>query len=104
AVATGTMRQPKVYQATAQIILEPQMPNVLGAADLANADSGGAERTFANTQFKIITGHAVLRDAVVSLNLTTDQAFMKAYGLGGGSPDDVIKAAEGVLERSVKVQ
>lgn len=107
AVAAGTMRQPKVYQAVARIVIDPVLPKVL--ADTAEIDptreqAARAEYIFNNTQYKIIKGRAVLRATIERLKLTEDDVFLRAAGLAGPQGEDLVKAVEGYLSSRVRVE
>jgi len=83
AVAAGTHQQPRVYHAKAQILIDPAVPRVLGeSASIENiAEQARQERSFQNTQFKIIKSRTVLEDVAQRLSLTTDADYLKATEL-----------------------
>lgn len=95
AVTAGTMRQPKIYEATAQVLIEPVLPKVLrdnvGIDDL-QAQSR-SEIAFYNTQHKTITSRAVIADVVSRLRLNEDLDFLAARGLGEEPTDREVEAA-----------
>lgn len=107
AVMAGTMRQPKIYGAQAQIMIEPSQPKVLGN-DLAMdrlAEQARGERVFNNTQYKTITSRTVIRDVVDRLRLTENQDFLTTYDLSQIKDEEkLIKALEGVLLRNITVE
>ncbi|MEO1234515.1 MAG: polysaccharide biosynthesis tyrosine autokinase [Myxococcota bacterium] len=83
AVTTWTMRQPKVFEATAQVLIEPVLPKVLGE-DVGIDDLQAQTRSeleFYNTQHKTITSRAVIADVVARLGLVEDRSFLEAAGL-----------------------
>lgn len=84
-VTAGTMRQPKIYKATAEILIEPMVPKVLG--DEASIDDlpeqSRTERTFYNTQYQIIKSRVVLLDAAARIKLGDDRAFVADYNITG---------------------
>lgn len=85
AVTAGTLRQDKVYESVAKIVIEPALPNVLGD-DLAIDDlseHARAERVFNNTQYRTITSRAVLGAVADRLQLGGRSQFLKDYGLRG---------------------
>ncbi|MBX2811427.1 MAG: polysaccharide biosynthesis tyrosine autokinase [Myxococcales bacterium] len=83
-VVTGaTMRQPKIYQARAQILIEPMLPKVLGE-DVGIDDLKAQTRSelaFYNTQHKTMTSRAVVSDVLQRLRLDEDPSFLSARGL-----------------------
>lgn len=100
-----SVRQKKVYQGQATIVLDPSMPKVLGEGfDVDNLDAHGvAKDTFFNTQYKIMRSRAVLREAISRLKLTEDPKFLEDYGIKGGTHEDRFKKSERVLMRIVEV-
>ncbi len=107
AIIAGTMRQPKIYAARAQIMLEPNLPKLLGndmAVDRLTAQSR-AVRVFNNTQYKTMTSRTVIRDVIDRLQLTQNQGFLVTYGLNPtAAPEKLIKSIEGVLLANIKVE
>lgn len=84
AVTATTLRQAKVYEARAQILIEPVLPKVLGenvGIDDLQAQSR-SEAVFYNTQHKTLTSRAVIADTVERLKLYEDTGFLTARGLG----------------------
>lgn len=78
AVLAGTLRRDKIYQATAQLLIEPMVPQVLSQdmrLDL-NADKSREQDEFLNTQYKIITSRVVLAQVIKSLSR---QAQLKGF-------------------------
>ena len=107
AIVAGTMRQPKIYAAQAQIMIEPNLPKVL-ANDVGvdnMAEQARTERVFNNTQYKTITSRTVIRDVIDRLQLDQNKEFLATYDLGGiTDPDALGKAIEGVLASSIVVE
>lgn len=107
AIVAGTMRQPKIYAARAQIMLEPNLPKLLGndmAVDRLTAQAR-AVRVFNNTQFKTMTSRTVIRDVADRLQLATNQDFLATYGLNPkADPEKLAKSIEGVLLSHIKVE
>ena len=101
AVAAGTARQPKIYQAKAQILIEPVMPKVLG--DGMTVDDLGerarAEREFNNTQYKTITSRKVLEDVAQRLKLVEDPAYLAEHGLTPSDDPQLLRSVVGTLSR-----
>lgn len=83
AATAATLRQPKVYQAVAQVQIDTDVPQVLGEGmgiDDLRAQSR-QEIAFRNTQLKTMTNRAVIMDAVERERLTEDAAFLAAHSL-----------------------
>lgn len=106
AVMVGTMRQPKIYQGRAKIIIDPVVPKVLGEEtqidDLSEQTRG--ERAFYNTQYQIISSRAVLADAAARLRLTEDESFLEDNGIRAGTPEERERAVLAVLSERFSVQ
>ncbi|MEQ9539662.1 MAG: polysaccharide biosynthesis tyrosine autokinase [Deltaproteobacteria bacterium] len=105
AAAAGTMRQPKVYSAIAQIEIEPAIPKVLGndvALEELSARSR-SERIFNNTQYDTITNRTMLRDVAQRLKLSEDADFKATYGLTQ-TGEALDKGIERVLRKMISVQ
>lgn len=85
AVAIGTWRQPRVYQGQARLLIEPALPKVLEDDVMVDdlSERARAEAAFFNTQYQIIAGRVVLREAAAALNLAKDPAYLAAYELKG---------------------
>ncbi|MFO0725573.1 MAG: polysaccharide biosynthesis tyrosine autokinase [Myxococcota bacterium] len=88
-VAAGTMRQPKVYQATSQILIEPVVPKVLGDDAVIDdlSEQSRTERTFYNTQYQIIKSRVVMLDAAYRIKLTEDRGFLSDYNIESTGDD-----------------
>src|SRR5262245_43543584 len=61
-----TARKPKIFQATATVVVEPQAPNVLGKAtsgDVVSLGSGSpwVSIEYYNTQYQVITSRRLAR-------------------------------------------
>ncbi len=74
AIAFGwTLRQPKLYRATATIIIDTQTANVLGrqVSDVVEMGTGGywANASFFNKEYTVIRSRAVARRAAEKLDL-----------------------------------
>ncbi len=75
-----TVRQPKIYQATGTILIDPNPPRPLGK-DVANAVDLGAGAYWTNkeyyeTQFQLIRSRRVTVQTVKLLGLNRDPAFL----------------------------
>ncbi len=80
AVALYTLRQPKVYEASASLIIEVAAPHVLDSQVQEVTDSASSgywwSREYTETQFKVITSRAVATRAVEKLGLDRDPSFL----------------------------
>ena len=77
AIAFGwTLRQPKIYRASATIIIDTQTANVLGrqVSDVVQLGTGGywGDTAFFNKEYTVIRSRAVARRAADKLNLIHD--------------------------------
>jgi polysaccharide biosynthesis transport protein len=78
-----TYRQPKIYEATCQVIIEPMTPQVLpGSKDVVELGTGTfwANREFYETQYRIIQSSAIGQRTVEKLGLQFDPDFGGAAG------------------------
>jgi polysaccharide biosynthesis transport protein len=79
-----TYRQPKIYEATCQLIIDPQAPQILpGSKDVVELGTGStfwANREFYETQFRIIQSSNVGQRTAEKLGLQYDPDFA---ALGG---------------------
>ena len=104
AVAAGTLQQPKIYRATAQVLIDTAMPQVLGdSMAIENfAEQARQERAFKNTQLKIITSRVVLEDLATRLKLAEDSDYLIAVGLNEVPEDKraakVLKALQSAIQ------
>jgi capsular exopolysaccharide synthesis family protein len=82
-----TYRQPKIYEATCQIIIEPMAPQVLpGSKDVVELGTGTywANKEFYETQYRIIMSTSVGQRTAEKLGLQYDADYA---GLMGASHD-----------------
>ena len=82
-----TYRQPKIYEATCQVIIEPMTPQVLpGSKDVVELGTGTfwANREFYETQYRIIQSSTVGQRTVEKLGLQFDPDFA---GIAGATRD-----------------
>src|SRR5215471_14971511 len=73
-----TYRQPKIYEATCQVIIDPQAPQVLpGAKEVVELGTGTfwANKEFYETQYRIIQSTAVGQRTAEKLGLQYDPDF-----------------------------
>src|SRR5262249_31871470 len=80
AVALQTLRQPKVYGATASMVIDAMPPRVLDSQvqDVAENGAGGYwfTKEYTETQTRIIMSRAVSARVVEKLGLQNDPAFL----------------------------
>ncbi len=86
AVALYTLRQPKVYEASASMIIEIAPPHVLDSQVQevsGDSASGGYwwSHEYTETQFKVITSRAVAERASEKLGLDRDSSFLGLEGI-----------------------
>jgi succinoglycan biosynthesis transport protein ExoP len=82
-----TYRQPKIYEARCQIVIEPMAPQVLqGVKDVVEMGTGTywANKEFYETQYRIIQSAGVSRRVAEKLGLQYDKDF---NGGNTGKPD-----------------
>jgi len=78
-----TYRQPKIYEATCQIVIEPMTPQVLqGVKDVVELGTGTywATKEFYETQYRIIQSTAVAQRVAEKLGLNSDPEFRDPSG------------------------
>jgi succinoglycan biosynthesis transport protein ExoP len=78
-----TYRQPKMYEATCQVIIEPMAPQVLpGAKDVVELGTGTfwANKEFYETQYRIIQSTIVGQRTAEKLGLEFDPEYAGAVG------------------------
>jgi capsular exopolysaccharide synthesis family protein len=78
-----TYRQPKVYEATCQVIIEPMAPQVLpGSKDVVELGTGTywANKEFYETQYRIITSTSVGQRTAEKLGLQYDSDYSSLVG------------------------
>jgi len=85
AVALFTLRQPKVYEASASLIIEVAAPHVLDnqVQDVSDSTTNGYwwSHEYTETQFKVITSRAVATRVVEKLGLDRDPGFLGLDGV-----------------------
>ncbi len=90
-----TYRQPKIYEATCQIVIEPMTPQVLqGVKDVVELGTGTywATKEFYETQYRIIQSTAVAQRVAEKLGLNSDPEFRDP---SGRNPIAVARAIQG---------
>jgi succinoglycan biosynthesis transport protein ExoP len=83
-----TYRQPKIYEAICQIVIEPAAPQVLqGVKDVVELGTGSywANKEFYETQYRIIQSSAVAQRVVDKLGLTFDPDYAPLAAKGPGA-------------------
>jgi capsular exopolysaccharide synthesis family protein len=78
-----TYRQPKIYEATCQVIIEPMAPQVLpGSKDVVELGTGSfwANKEFYETQYRIIQSTSVGQRTAEKLGLQYDPDYVGAVG------------------------
>ena len=110
-VVTGavfwTLRQTKLYVATATIIIDPKAPEVLGGEvqEVVQMGSGGMwwNEDYYNTQVEILESRNLARMTVLQHDL---QKNSKVVGEGAAAADEEarIKAATSVILRSLSIK
>jgi succinoglycan biosynthesis transport protein ExoP len=78
-----TYRQPKIYEATCQIVIEPMAPQILpGSKDVVELGTGSfwANKEFYETQFRIIQSTSVGQRTAEKLGLQYDPDYAGAVG------------------------
>ena len=74
-------RQPTVYQATTQILIEPKKQNILQAGQGVVINTGGdKDPAYWNTQLKLLENAALARQVILTLGLHRDPAFFGPSG------------------------
>lgn len=86
-----TMRQPKVYQASCAVVIDPMAPQILsGVKDVVEMGTGSywASKEFYETQYRVIRSREIIRRATERLGLL--------------APDGAPPAADGVAKTKTK--
>ncbi|HKR02212.1 MAG TPA: polysaccharide biosynthesis tyrosine autokinase [Pyrinomonadaceae bacterium] len=74
-------RQPSVYQATTQILIEPKKQNILQAGQGVVINTGGdKDPAYWNTQLKLLENPALARQVILTLGLHRDPTFFGSSG------------------------
>jgi uncharacterized protein involved in exopolysaccharide biosynthesis len=91
------VRQPRIYEASASVIIEPMAPTVLNnVKDVVELGAGSywANRDFYETQYQIIQSRGVVERAISTVGL----AAMPDYPAPGSPrPTDLVKYVQGSL-------
>jgi succinoglycan biosynthesis transport protein ExoP len=74
-------RQPSVYQATTQILIEPKKESILKAGQGVVINTGGdKDPAYWNTQLKLLENPALARQVILTLGLHRDPSFFGSAG------------------------
>lgn len=93
--AVYTYRQPKVYESTCSIIIDPSAPQVLqGIKDVVELGTGTywANREFYETQYRLIQSRDIAEQVVANLGLQADLSFPGPKPRKAGVPVDLVPA------------
>jgi capsular exopolysaccharide synthesis family protein len=96
-----TYRQPRIYEATCQVIIEPMAPQILpGSKDVVELGTGTywANKEFYETQYRIITSSSVGQRTAEKLGLQYDPDYAALVG-----PNHDLQALGRVLSSQVSV-
>ena len=101
-----TYRQPKIYEASCQIVIESNAPQILQVRDAVELGSGSAytPKDFYETQFRIIQSSAIAQKVADKLGLAHDPDYAGLAGRGpSGDTLSLARALAGqVSVKSVK--
>jgi uncharacterized protein involved in exopolysaccharide biosynthesis len=75
-----TFLQTPIYQASATVLIEPELPKILNIQDVMPISSGAME--YYRTQYALMTSRPVLQNAVDALTRGNRGAALKALGAG----------------------
>ena len=75
-VAIYTFTATPIYQASAQLIIEKDNPNILSIEEVLSVDSSGTD--YYQTQYKIIESRSLARKVIQKLHLETSEEFFPA--------------------------
>jgi capsular exopolysaccharide synthesis family protein len=110
AVTLYTLRQPRIYSATASVVIDATAPRFLDSQvqDPSEVGAGGYwyTREYTETQTRIITSRAVAARVVEKLNLQSDSGFLGLTGVADPKARDAaMKAADAtaILQGKLKV-
>ena len=96
ALATVTsMRKPKIYRATATVIVDPTAPNVLGNSNaVVQLGSGGAwiNDEYYNTQLDIIGSQGLARKVVLANPKLVESAALRPDNAANLTEDEIVDA------------
>lgn len=102
----GSKNQPKVYRGVATIVIDPDLPKVLGEGFNAEdfvTDRASAETSFYNTQYDIIRSRSIVRKAIAELVLTEDRDFLEDHNITAATGEARTKSVEDVVSGRLEV-
>jgi succinoglycan biosynthesis transport protein ExoP len=109
-VGVYTLRQPKIYSATATLIIDLQAPQVLGGEVREAIEVGTTgywyNKEFYETQYRIIKSRAIAERVVEQLGLRSDFAFLGVDKLPPDKRGEVLQKLDAVevLQRRLFVE
>ena len=109
-VGVYTLRQPKIYSATATLIIDAQLPQVLGGEVREAVEIGTGSywynKEFYETQYRVIKSRAIVERVVEQLGLAHDLAFLGIDKLPPEKREEALKKADPalVLQAKLKVE
>jgi capsular exopolysaccharide synthesis family protein len=101
-----TYRQPKIYQATATIIIDPQAPEYLGSQnEVMELGAGGlwTNEDYYNTQYRIMYSRQLAEATVRKFGLHHDERIIPGASSSTADEEDLIRSAAGYLQGGVRV-
>ena len=78
--AVWTLLQTPIYQASATVQIEPELPKVLNMQEVTSTGQGSIE--YYRTQYALMTSRPVLQNAIEALKRENDTAALAALGAG----------------------
>lgn len=101
------MHRPRIYQAAASVIIEPQAPRVLGGetVEVQELGQGSAfwdNAEYFNTQERILTSRSLARAVVEKYSLHKDARLV--VPAPGASEEDLIERATGIVRGAIDVK
>jgi capsular exopolysaccharide synthesis family protein len=105
-MAANTLRKPKIYQATATLVIDPSAPCVLdpNMPEVMQLGTGNfwSNTDYYNTQYKIITSRSLSEEVVRKLNLHEDPKFVGPI-TPGASEEQMVTRAAMMLQGKIRV-
>ncbi len=103
-----TMRQEKIYQATASVIIDPKPAQVFGSEleEVVTLGTGSwwSDRQYYNTQLDIITGFDLAKLTVIANDLHEDPEFFPRKQAEGLTEEQMVDAATRKLRAALSAQ
>lgn len=98
--AVTTMRQPKIYAASASIVIDMSLPQILGEGVREAVEVGSGayyfQKEYYETQYKILKSRSVLRRVVEHMGLDRDPDFLGVTKLPAEQQQRVMENADAV--------